>query len=58
MGKTKKIEVKGTEISIVGENNGDYISLTDMIKNNPIKKLDNWLRIKNTIEFLGVWELW
>lgn len=57
MGKTKKINVKGTEISIVDENNVDYVSLTDMIKNNPIKKLDNWLRIKNTIEFLGVWEL-
>jgi hypothetical protein len=55
MAKTKKIEIENTAISIV-EN--DYICLTDMIKNleggNSI--IENWLRNKNTIEFIGIWE--
>ena len=56
MGKAKKINVKENEITILDEINGDYISLTDMIKTNPSKNLDDWLRNKNTIVFLGVWE--
>ena len=53
MAKSKKIEVDNKVISIV-EN--DFISLTDMIRNldggNSI--IDNWLRNKNTIEFIGI----
>src|SRR3989338_7903204 len=52
-----KIKIKGTEISIVTVDNNDYISLTDMLK---AKEGDffisDWLRNRNTVEFLGIWE--
>ena len=50
-----KITVQDTEIKIVSN---DYISLTDMVKNieNGLVLIEKWLRNKNTIEFLGVWE--
>ena len=53
-----KMTVLGTEISVVRINDDDYISLTDMvhnIENNEFFIL-NWLRNRNTIEFLGIWE--
>ena len=52
-----KIIVKGTEISILNIKNEDYISITDMLK---AKEGDffisDWLRNRNTVEFLGIWE--
>ena len=53
-----KIEVLGTEISYYNYNAEDYISLTDMVKNieNGLVLIEKWLRNKNTIEFLGIWE--
>jgi hypothetical protein len=50
-----KIVVQEQEISIIKE---DYISLTDMVKNieNGLVLIEKWLRNKNTIEFLGIWE--
>jgi hypothetical protein len=53
-----KINVLGTEISVILVNNDDFISLTDMIKakGNGDVLLFNWLRNRNTIEFLGIWE--
>lgn len=53
-----KINVEGSEISIIAINNRDYISLTDMIRNieNGSALIEKWLRNKNTIEFLGIWE--
>ncbi|MBI5359556.1 MAG: KilA-N domain-containing protein [Planctomycetes bacterium] len=53
-----KIEVQGTEISILSAHHEDYISLTDMVKNieNGLALIEKWLRNKNTIEFLGIWE--
>jgi KilA-N domain. len=53
-----KIIVGNTEISIVSVNEKDYISLTDMVKNieNGLSLIEKWLRNKNTIEFLGIWE--
>lgn len=57
MAKNKTITVKGTEIAVITHNNDDYISLTDMIKpfgDETIIK--NWLRNRNTVEFLGIWE--
>jgi len=57
MEKKKKLFVKGTEISIIKFNNEDYISLTDMIKSFGDETIIyNWLRNRNTIEFLGIWE--
>lgn len=54
----EKIKVKDTEISIMQINEKDYISLTDMVKNieNGLALIEKWLRNKNTIEFLGIWE--
>ena len=54
-----KIDVQGKEISIVSLDDKDYISLTDMVKNteNGFALIEKWLRNKNTIEFLGVWEV-
>ena len=52
-----KIIVKGTEVTVLGIGEEDYISLTDMIKvNDGEYYFSNWLRNRNTIEFLGIWE--
>lgn len=53
-----KIKVQDTEITIVTYNDKDYISLTDMVRNieNGLALIEKWLRNKNTIEFLGIWE--
>jgi hypothetical protein len=56
--KSKKIEVQGSEITILTSKEQDYISLTDMVRNteNGSALIEKWLRNKNTIEFLGIWE--
>ena len=53
-----KINVQQTEITVIELNEKDYISLTDMVKNieNGLALIEKWLRNKNTIEFLGIWE--
>ena len=47
-----------SEISIIAIDDKDYISLTDMVRNieNGLALIEKWLRNKNTIEFLGIWE--
>ena len=54
----KKMSVDGTEIAVVQFEEKDYISLTDMVRNieNGLALIEKWLRNKNTIEFLGIWE--
>src|SRR5882724_5838063 len=57
MSKSKVIVVKQTPVSIIEFRNQDYISLTDMAK--PFGDeiiIHNWLRNRNTIQFLGIWE--
>ncbi len=56
--KKKLIEVQGNKISITSYNEKDYICLTDMTKSfeGGSSLIENWLRNKNTVEFLGVWE--
>lgn len=55
--KNGKIEVQGREISVVTENDDDYISLTDMLKAKDGEFfISDWLRNRNTLEFLGIWE--
>jgi len=58
--KSNKIAVKGLEISFLQTNQEDYICITDIAKfKNPDAPADiikNWLRSKNTIELLGLWE--
>lgn len=57
MSKAQTINVKGTVVNIIKHNSGDYISLTDMIKNfGDDTIIKNWLRNRNTVEFLGIWE--
>ena len=53
-----KIKVNDTEISIISFEEKDYISLTDMVRNieNGLALIEKWLRNKNTIEFMGIWE--
>ncbi|MBN2729191.1 MAG: KilA-N domain-containing protein [Bacteroidales bacterium] len=57
MGKTKKINIAGTEITIVSQEKDDYISLTDMAKSQLQEVvIIIWLSLKSTIEYLGEWE--
>lgn len=53
-----KIRVQNAEITVVTYDDKDYISLTDMVRNteNGLALIEKWLRNKNTIEFLGIWE--
>jgi hypothetical protein len=51
------IEVKGTAITILSTKAGDFISLTDMLKaKDGDFFISDWLRNRNTVEFLGIWE--
>ena len=55
--KNRIINVKGAEVTIATRHEQDYISLTDMVKHFGDESiLYNWLRNRNTIEFLGIWE--
>ena len=58
MSKKSKINVQGTAITILSQNEEDYISLTDMVKNfdGGSSLIENWLKNKDTVLFLGVWE--
>ena len=59
MSKTKKsiIDVKGTAVTVLSQRDGDYISLTDMLKaKDGDFFISDWLRNRNTVEFLGIWE--
>ena len=55
--KKSSIEVKGTEITILSSDDGDHISLTDMLKAKDGEFfISDWLGNRNTVEFLGIWE--
>ena len=55
--KNRIIHVKGAEVTIATRFDQDYISLTDMLRRFGDESiLYNWLRNRNTIEFLGIWE--
>ena len=55
--KTATIEVRGTVVSILTGKDGDYISLTDMLRAKDGEFfISDWLRNRNTVEFLGIWE--
>jgi len=62
MSKTRKatVNVKGTDIAVLVYREQDYISLTDIARHKNAGLTDdlirNWLRNRNTIEFLGIWE--
>ncbi|UJP65887.1 KilA-N domain-containing protein [Mongoliitalea daihaiensis] len=60
MAKAKQIVVKQVTIKTLNVNGEDFISITDIAKQkNPIEPKDvvkNWMRLKNTLEYLGLWE--
>ena len=52
-----KITVKDTEINVLKVNGEDYICLTDMLKaKDGDFFITDWLRNRNTLEFIGIWE--
>lgn len=55
-----KINANGTEISVISKGTeDDYISLTDIARyksDEPNDVIRNWIRNRDTIEFLGLWE--
>ena len=52
-----KITVQNTEINVVKVGNEDYICLTDMIRaKDGDFFVTDWLRNRNTLEFIGIWE--
>ena len=54
-----KIKVQESEVIILKINDVDYISLTDIAKvktSDPFIVVCNWMRNRNTIEYLGIWE--
>ena len=57
MAKSKTIVVKGVKVSILKDGEQDFISLTDMLKaKDGDFFIADWLRNRNTVEFLGIWE--
>lgn len=52
-----KIQVKDTEVTVIQIDNEDYICITDMIKaKDGDFFVTDWLRNRNTLEYLGIWE--
>jgi hypothetical protein len=57
MSKTQKIEVLSQSVSFFKHRDEDYISLTDMLKaKDGDFFISDWLRNRNTVEYLGIWE--
>ena len=62
MRKTSKatMDVQGTAVTVLSQASDDFISLTDIAKHKEPNRSDhviqNWMRNRNTVEFLGVWE--
>ena len=60
MSKSKIINVKGSKITLLSKGSNDYISLTDIAKfrnkAEPFAVINNWMRSRSTIEFIGLWE--
>ena len=56
-----KITVKNIDINVTGIGDDDYISLTDIARTkNPKEPKDvikNWMRLRSTLEYLGMWEI-
>lgn len=60
MKKTNKMDVLSTVVTLYRHQETDFISLTDIARHRDAKRGDyiiqNWMRARNTIEFLGIWE--
>jgi len=53
----KNINVKGTAITVVSQNDFDYLSITDMTVGSKegSSLIGKWITNKNTLEYLGIW---
>ena len=60
MGKSKKVDVQGNDVTTINVGQETYISLTDIARYKDSKRSDyilqNWMRNRSTIEFIGLWE--
>jgi hypothetical protein len=58
MAKGRVLQVKESSITVISQNETDYISLTDMTTgfNEGSGLIGKWMTNKNTLEYLGVWE--
>ncbi len=57
MVKNRVIQVEGKEITVIGVHQSDYISLTDIARGEDgDDHIRNWMRNRNTVEFIGLWE--
>jgi len=57
MVRKRTISVKGTVINIIEYQDSDFISLTDMALNfGDDTLIYSWMRNRNTLEFIGIWE--
>jgi len=60
MAKNKTIIVKGIEMVLYKDKQEDFISLTDIARHRDTERSDyilqNWMRNRSTIEFIGLWE--
>ena len=58
--KNTKLTIEGTEVVLFKKEESDYISLTDIAKYRDADRtnyiIQNWMRTRNTIEFMGMWE--
>jgi len=56
--KNRTIHVKGATVTITSRHEQDYIALTDMVRNfdGGSALIEQWLKNKDTVLFLGVWE--
>ena len=55
--KNQKLSLKNNKISIISFENEDYLSLTDMARNQLQEVvIIKWLSLKSTIEYIGEWE--
>lgn len=57
---SRKIDVRGSEVRVLAGESSDFISLTDIARYKEPGRTDhviqNWMRNRNTVEFLGIWE--
>lgn len=58
MAKSRKLNVKESPITVINQNETDYISLTDMTASfrEGSGLIGKWVTNKNTLEYIGVWE--
>jgi len=58
--KSTTLNIKGNKIILFQQNEEDYISLTDIAKfknsEDPRFAIQNWMKTRYTVEFMGIWE--